>query len=311
MKSNILLETGTNELEILEFTVAGNNYGINVAKVKELMQFSSVRPMPNANPCLEGVFQPRDELFTVLNLAAYLGLPNSDNPERDIFIITSFNSMKVAFHVHGVESIHRVSWTQVEKPDNIIYGNDDGVVTGIIKIGDKIIAILDFEKIVFDISPTSGIDMTELDDRQDSGLCEKPILIAEDSILLRKMLIESLHKAGYDNILSVTNGAEAWNMLSSFRDNRETDLLSQVTCVITDVEMPQMDGMRLTKLIKSDMTLRQLPVVIFSSIIDEQMELKCREVGADAQLSKPEIGKLVGVIDEQLRTGKAPEGGRG
>lgn len=305
MENNILLETGTNELEILEFTIAGNSYGINVAKVKELMQFSDVRPMPNANPCLEGVFQPRDELFTVLNLAAYLGLPDSDNPERDIFIITSFNSMKVAFHVHGVESIHRVSWTQVEKPDNIIYGNDDGVVTGIVKIGGKIIAVLDFEKIVYDISPSSGIDLSELSDRESDSFCEKPILIAEDSILLRKMLVESLHRAGYDNILSVTNGAEAWSMLSGFRDKDESNLPGRVSCVITDIEMPQMDGMRLTKLIKDDAALRQLPVIIFSSIIDEQMELKCRQVGADAQLSKPEIGKLIGVIDGLLRAKNA------
>ena len=107
MKTNVLLETGTNELEILEFTLAGKSFGINVAKVKELMQYCEVRSLPNAHPCVEGVFQPRDELYTVLNLASYLSLPESDNQSKDIYIITSFNNMKVAFHVHGVESIHR------------------------------------------------------------------------------------------------------------------------------------------------------------------------------------------------------------
>ena len=94
-------------------------------------------------------------------------------------------------------------------------------------------------------------------------------------------------------------------MLSGFRDKDESNLPGRVSCVITDIEMPQMDGMRLTKLIKDDTVLRQLPVIIFSSIIDEQMELKCRQVGADAQLSKPEIGKLIGVIDGLLRAKNA------
>ncbi|MGE4484046.1 MAG: chemotaxis protein [Oscillospiraceae bacterium] len=302
MNSNILLETGTNELEVLEFTIAGNSYGINVAKVKELMQYNNVRSLPNSHPCVEGVFQPRDELYTVLNLSSYLGLPESDNVERDIYIITSFNSMKVAFHVHGVESIHRFSWADVEKPDSIISGGGEGIVTGIVKIGKKIIAILDFEKITYDISPDTGIKLTELDERQKNGLCEKTILIAEDSILLRKLINESLHKAGYNNILSVTNGAEAWNMLDGFKaKDGGKDLRSYVACVITDIEMPQMDGLHLTKRIKEDPVLKQLPVVIFSSIIDEQMELKCQEVGAEAQLSKPKINQLVGIIDGLLR----------
>lgn len=300
MKSNILLETGTNELEILEFMVGGNSYGINVAKIKELMRRSEVRPMPNAHPCIEGVFQPRSELYTVLNLAAYLGIPDSVEPEKDIFIICSFNSMQVAFHVHGVESIHRVSWAEIEKPDSIIYGGVDGVVTGIAKVGGKIIAILDFEKITYDISPDTGIQLADLDERRESGVCECPILIAEDSILLRKMIIEALHKAGYANILSVTNGAEAWDMLERFKE-REEDLFSQVSLLITDIEMPQMDGLHLTKRVKDDPVLRTLPVIVFSSIIDEQMKVKCEQVGVDAQLTKPEIGKLVGIIDGLLQ----------
>ncbi len=300
MKTNILLDTGTNELEILEFSLAGSSFGINVAKVKELMQSCEVRALPNAHPCVEGVFQPRDELYTVLNLSAYLGLPESPDPQKDIFIITSFNNMRVAFHVHGVESIHRFSWTDIEKPDSIIYGGNDGVVTGIVKIEGKISAILDFEKIAFDINPETGIKMEEIDDLGPREKFEKPILIAEDSVLLRRMLLEALHKSGYGNILSVTNGAEAWEMLKKIKESEE-DISQAVSLVITDIEMPQMDGMHLTKRIKEDPVFRKLPVVIFSSIIDEQMRLKCEQVGADAQLSKPEIGRLVTIVDELIR----------
>jgi len=299
METSILLDTGTNELEILEFTLGGASFGINVAKVKELMQYCEVRALPNAHPCVEGVFQPRDELYTVLDLASYLGLPGSENPQKDIYIITHFNNMKAAFHVHGVESIHRFSWTEIEKPDNIVYGGKDGVVTGIVKINGQISAILDFEKIAYDINPETGIKLSEIEELGKRRESEKTILVAEDSVLLRKMLLEALHKAGYINILSVTNGAEAWAMLEKLKES-DGDPPEGVSLVIADIEMPQMDGMHLTKRIKDDPKLRKIPVVIFSSIIDEQMRLKCEQVGADAQLSKPEIGKLVSVIDGLL-----------
>lgn len=300
METSILLDPGTNELEILEFTLGGASFGINVAKVKELMQYCEVRALPNAHPCVEGVFQPRDELYTVLDLASYLGLPASENPQKDIYIITHFNNMKAAFHVHGVESIHRFSWTEIEKPDNIIYGGKDGVVTGIVKINGKISAILDFEKIAYDVNPETGIKLSDIEALGERRESEKTILIAEDSVLLRKMLLEALQKAGYINILSVTNGAEAWAMLDKLRES-DGDPQERVSLVIADVEMPQMDGMHLTKRIKDDPKLRKIPVVIFSSIIDEQMRIKCAQVGADAQISKPEIGKLVSVIDGLLQ----------
>ncbi len=299
MKTDILLETGTNELEVLEFTVGGKSFGINVAKVKELMQRHEVRHLPNAHPCVEGVFQPRDEVYTVIDLAAYLGMPPSEDATKDIYIIAHFNSMKVAFHVHGVESIHRFSWEQIEKPDEIIYGGQDGIVTGIVKMGGKISTILDFEKIAYDISPRTGIKMEEIDQMGERSECDRPILIAEDSMLLRKMLVESLNRAGYSNILSVTNGAEAWSILAGLLE-KEGKPEDAVALLITDIEMPQMDGLHLTKRIKEDKALRKIPVVIFSSIIDEQMSIKCKQVGADAQLTKPEIGKLVKVIDDLI-----------
>ncbi len=118
-------------------------------------------------------------------------------------------------------------------------------------------------------------------------------------MLLRKMLVESLNRAGYSNILSVTNGAEAWSILAGLLE-KEGKPEDAVALLITDIEMPQMDGLHLTKRIKEDKALRKIPVVIFSSIIDEQMSIKCKQVGADAQLTKPEIGKLVKVIDDLI-----------
>ena len=298
--SNILLETGTNELEILEFVISGNSYGINVAKITELMQKQEVQEMPLSHPCVEGVFQPRSEVYTIVDLAMYLGLSQSENPEKDIFIITNFNQMNIAFHVHAVESIFRISWQDIEKPDSIIYGGQEGVVTGIAKVNDRIISILDFEKITFDISPETGIDLNTVKAYAGIDREHLPIVVAEDSALLRKMLTEALHTSGYHNLIILNNGEEAWEHLTRIKQSGTTNILAKVACLITDIEMPKMDGHRLTKLVKSDPLFRDIPVIIFSSLIDENMQKKGLEVGADAQLSKPEIANLVGVIDTMI-----------
>ena len=301
--NNILLETGTNELELLVFVIAGNSYGINVSKITELMQIQEIQAVPRSNPYIEGIFQPRDEVYTIINLAAYLDLAPSEVPDKDIYIITSFNKMSVAFHVHAVESIHRISWEDIEKPNSIIYGGTEGIVTGIAKINDQIISILDFEKITYDISPETGINLDDVKDYTGTDRKDTKILVSEDSALLRKMLLEALHTAGYSDIIMTTNGQDAWNFLEGVKNHTEP-LSDQVNCVITDIEMPQMDGHRLTKLIKSDPLFSKLPVVIFSSLIDETMRLKGIDVGADAQLSKPEIANLVSTIGEVLNEAK-------
>ena len=303
--TNILLETGTNELEILEFVISGNSYGINVAKITELMQTQEVQEMPLSHPCVEGVFQPRDEVYTIVDLAKYLGLGESEFPDKDIFIITNFNQMNIAFHVHAVESIFRISWQDIEKPDSIIYGGQEGVVTGIAKVNDRIISILDFEKITFDISPETGIDLDTV--KAYAGIDREsiPIVVAEDSALLRKMLSEALHTSGYQNLKILNNGEEAWEFMSEAKLADPHNVLSNVSCLITDIEMPRMDGHRLTKLVKSDPVLMEVPVIIFSSLIDENMQKKGVEVGADAQLSKPEIAELVGIVDTMVSRSKS------
>lgn len=299
--SEILLESGTNELEIMEFTIAGNTFGINVAKVTEIMKYSHVKMMPGSHPNVEGVFKPRDTIITVVDLPSYMGLSQSENPDRDMFIITGFNKMNAAFHVHTVEGIHRVSWSDIEKPDSTIYGGTDGLATGIAKFKDKLITIVDFEKIIFDISPSTGIQMSEIYDLGERERSTKPIIIAEDSILLKKLILEALHEAGYSNVTSHLNGEDAWNQISAIRDTIGDDPIHTKCCaLITDIEMPKMDGHRLTKLVKDDPVLRKIPVIIFSSLINDEMRVKGEQLGANAQLTKPEIGKLVATIDNLI-----------
>lgn len=298
METSILLENGTNELEVLEFTVAGNHYGINVAKIREITTYQNVTPVPNSHPSIEGIFMPRDAMITVVNLSKELGLNKNTDAENDMMIITNFNKLNIAFHVDNVLGIHRVSWADIIKPDNTINTSDMGVATGIIKIDQRLIIILDFEKIVSDISPETGLKVSDIDSFGVRNRNETPIIMAEDSALLSKLILDSLNKAGYVNVEAFPNGQEAWDKLTEYKDK---DIINQkVKCIITDIEMPLMDGHRLIKLCKSDDVLCNIPIVIFSSLVNEEMRRKGEALGADAQLSKPEIGSLVSTIDRLL-----------
>ena len=299
MDTNILLENGTNELEVLEFVVNGNHYGINVAKVREIISYVPVTPVPNAHPAIEGIFMPRDTMITAINLEKVLGFPGQPTKSTDMMIITNFNKLNIAFHVHSVLGIHRVSWTDIIKPDATLSNKGASVATGIIRVDEKLIIILDFEKIVTDISPETGLKVSEIDRLGVRSRNESPILIAEDSPLLSKLITDSLIKAGYTNVIVTNNGQEAWDKLNSLRT--EGNVLEKVKCIVTDIEMPLMDGHRLTKLVKTDETLKEIPLVIFSSLVNDEMRVKGQSLGADAQLSKPEIGNLVKIIDDLIK----------
>ncbi|MBR5406992.1 MAG: chemotaxis protein CheV [Lachnospiraceae bacterium] len=296
MDTKILLENGTNELEILEFKLGDNSYGINVAKINEIIPYQAVTPVPNSHPSIEGIFMPRETMITAIDLRNALQLGES-KPEG-LFIITNFNKLDVAFHVDKVVGINRFSWKQIIKPDATINNEQDGISTGVIKMDGRLVIILDFEKIVTDISPETGLKVAEIDALGARERSETPIVIAEDSHLLNKLISDALNKAGYVNQKRTEDGLAAWNYINECLNEGTLD--EKVACVITDIEMPQMDGHRLTKLIKSDDRLKHIPVVIFSSLVNEEMRRKGEALGADAQLSKPEIGLLVQEIDKLL-----------
>ena len=300
MDTKILLENGTNELEVLEFKLDGNAYGINVAKIKEIINYQEVTPVPNAHPSVEGIFMPRDTMITAINLKNCLQRGVSE--PGGLFIVTNFNKLDIAFHVDSVVGIHRVSWREIIKPGTTISTSEDGVSTGIIKFDDRLIIILDFEKIVTDINPETGLKVADIEELGERHRIDVPILIAEDSPLLNKLIVDSLHKAGYVNLIHTENGQQAYDVIQECK--KEGTLKEHVQCIITDIEMPLMDGHRLTKLVKSDDDTKDIPIVIFSSLVNDDMKRKGEALGANAQLSKPEIGNLVRVVDELVLAGK-------
>ena len=299
MNTNILLESGTNELELLEFQVGDNNYGINISKVVEIMINQEVTPVPNAPAEVEGVFIPRDKLISVIDLHKVLNTTH-ENSSKEIFIICEFNRINVAFHVTRVKGIQRISWSDISDPPSVANGSSDsaaGLSTGVAKIDDRIIIILDFEKIVSTLNRDAGLDLHGLEHalRPSMAVGNKRIVVADDSKFLNKMITESLNNIGFHNIISFSNGSDAWEYVSSFRDAGD-DITDHIACVISDIEMPKMDGHRLTKLIKDDSVLCKIPVLLFSSLINEQMIAKGKTVGADGQFSKPQITELINYL---------------
>lgn len=294
----ILLESGTNELEIVEFQVGSNRFGINVIKVKEIIQPIPVTFIPHAHPHMEGIIQLRGEVLPVIQVGKVLGLPIVSNTEQEKYVVAEFNKQKVVFHVDNVTQIHRISWDQIEKPSDLYQGGTSHVI-GVIKREEEMLLLLDFERIIMDINPESGISVDSVKKMGKRERSNKKIVIAEDSPLLRKLLHDTLNEAGYVNLEFFENGKDALNYLESL-EKISPDVSEHVQMVVTDIEMPQMDGHALTKMIKGNNNLSKLPVVIFSSLITDDLRHKGDQVGAEDQVSKPEITELVLKIDQYI-----------
>lgn len=292
----ILLESGTNELEIVEFCIGKNKFGINVIKVKEIIHPIPVTFIPHAHPTVEGIIELRGEVLPVINVALSLGLPPSETPQDDKYIVAEFNKQKIVFHVHSVTQIHRISWQEIEKPSDMYQGQNSQVI-GVVKLRGEMVLLLDFEKIVVDINPDSGINVQQVKKLGKRERSTKRLLVAEDSPLLRKLLFDTLSEAGFYQVEFFENGKDAFLYLESLAEVGK-NITEEIQLVITDIEMPQMDGHHLTKRIKEHSALKKLPVIIFSSLITDDLRHKGEMVGADFQVSKPEIAELVLTIDK-------------
>lgn len=297
-ESRILLESGNNELELLEFEVNGLRYGINVAKVAEIIQGRELTESPESHHAVRGMFSLREKVVSVIDLNRVLFNKDVELNERNIFIVTNFNELDMAFLAENVTSISRYRWSDIKKPDGIISNAETGVITGIVNDGNHLICILDFEKIVSEINPDYRLDSQKIDDslmNKKKDRSDINLLIAEDSKMLNRLIVDTLKKAGY-NVLSTEDGSEAWNLISGCSSAEELE--ERFQCLITDIEMPTMDGLTLAKNIKSDRRYNSLPIVVFSSLVNEALIRKVRDMNIEVMITKPDIAKLVETIDE-------------
>ncbi|AFZ90460.1 chemotaxis protein CheV [Bacillus velezensis] len=292
---DILLDSGTNELEIVKFEVGVNTFGINVMKVREIIQPVDVTSVPQSHKDVEGMIKLRGEILPVISLYTFFGV-DAEGAKDDKYIVTEFNKRKIVFHVGSVSQIHRVSWEAIEKPTSLNQGMERHL-TGIIKLEETMIFLPDYEKIIYDIESASGVETYHVHQEGfDERRAGKKLIIVEDSPLLMRLLTDELTEAGYSEIVTFENGKEAYDYVVKLTDNG-ANLSDHIDMIISDIEMPKMDGHRLTKLLKDNPQSSDVPIMIFSSLITDDLRHRGEVVGADEQISKPEISELIKKVD--------------
>lgn len=307
---DILLETGTNEVEFLEFYLRGQSFGVNVAKVKQLIRFDQdkLTRLPEAFPSVVGSLDHLERNIPIVNLGKHLKRPMQENNDHRIVIITDFNNAMTGFIVDGVNKIHRITWDKLQ-PVSSALEHLNPRITGVVLVEKREVLILDFEYILDDIRPDlalgnkENILIEEDEEPPHKTVTEKrqsaTVYFAEDSSLFRHTLLNSLHKVGYQKVMSFENGKELFKGVKALA--RETigdgeKLSDHIDLVLTDIEMPQMDGLTLCKRLKE--ADKSLPVVVLSSLITDEMAHKCESVGADANISKKNLNLLLQIMDQ-------------
>jgi two-component system chemotaxis response regulator CheV len=311
-KTDILLKSGTNELEIITFflqwhdqttdSISRTAYGINAAKVRELVAMpENLTEIPESVSAMKGVFLLRDRTIPLVDLCDWFGYVPDLSPEAKakwVVIVTEINGKFFGFIAHGVDKVYRVSWTKIMPPPPIIAHYSS--LTGVCLVDGNIIQMVDFESIIASIDPSMVIDSDahSIRERPDSDQADKAVVIADDSHLIQDQIRKTLERAGY-RVVSHSDGQSAWEYLEKLRTNGTVH--DQVLAVVSDIEMPRMDGHNLCKRIKENTGYDGIPVMLFSSLVNDLALHKGHAVGADDQISKPELGQLVTRLQDCLR----------
>ena len=315
-KTDILLQSGTNELEIITLflqwldpvsgSVTKTAYGINAAKVRELVAMpTTLTAMPESPIAMKGVFLLRDRTIPLVDLCEWFGYQpdlSSEATAKWVVIVTEINGKFFGFIAHGVDKVYRVSWTKILPPPELIAHHSS--LTGVCLVDNSIIQMVDFESIIASIDPSMVIDSEAhaVTSRPDAEQVEKAVVIADDSRMIQDQIRKTLEKAGY-RVVAHSDGQEAWDYLEGLRV--AGSLHDEVLAVITDIEMPRMDGHNFCMRIKENREYDGIPVMLFSSLINDTARHKGAAVGADDQISKPELGQLVTRLQDCLHRVKA------
>ncbi|MCE0492405.1 chemotaxis protein [Vibrio salinus] len=317
--STILTESGTNELEIIEFHLEkvlpdGSTktcyYGINVAKVREVIQVPETTDYPNAQPHMLGVFSSRDVLTPLVDLAGWLGVKTKEGFDNKFVIVTDFNKMTNGFLIDSISRIHRISWNDVESPSQFLESGEQDCVVAVVRMDGNLIMILDFEKIIADINPELSMEKYDIQKDKSVNLNQKmvskrngaTIMVVDDSAFIRSLIQDTLSSAGY-NVIVAKDGGEAYEKLIGIAESAKEEGVKTsdlIDALVTDVEMPRMDGMHLVKKLRDSADYAELPIVMFSSLMSEDNRAKALLLGANDTITKPELGRMVAMMDQYI-----------
>jgi two-component system chemotaxis response regulator CheV len=297
---------GTNKLEILLFSLGTDQrtnrrevFGINVFKVREVMRTPEITAAPEMPSSVEGMVSLRGSLVPVIDLAKYAGIVTSSRP--DIMIVTEYNGHTQGFLVESVDTILRLDWSAMRVPPDMITNRMAGLVTAVTELeNNTLVMMMDVEKV---LAETSLVDDSHLFINVTPIKEDRMIFFADDSVVARKQIERTLEAMNIKYVQAI-NGLRAWEELQ--RMAMQADLsghkLSDVLhLVLTDVEMPEMDGYMLTKMIKSDARFAGIPVLMHSSLSGASNQKLGESVGVDAYVSKFEPQKLSMKLREMLK----------
>ena len=294
----VTTEVGTNEWQLVVFVLGDQSFAINVDKTREILRWPGCRAIPDAPAALIGITSVRGEVLPMVDLRVFLGIQPVTPIEQSKVIIAEFNEVKLGFVVDAVERIYRI---KSEDLDSTMTGKYLGDwILYVIKRDTRNVLLLDYEAIVQTISPQLVIQHNAADSAKARAMLEEVgrpadyrIIVAEDSPLIRKQVEDALTASGFTNLKICPDGKVAYDAI--VKDREACDLL------ITDVEMPRLDGLTLTRRIKENLETKNIPVVVFSSIMANDIKNKAASVGANYQVTKPEINQLVECVVKVIR----------
>jgi two-component system, chemotaxis family, chemotaxis protein CheV len=289
-----ILKVGSNEMELVDFRIfkrEGDSvyegiYGINVAKVREIIRFPKLTELPGTPPFIEGIFDLRGVVIPVVNLAKWMGVEAPEGVDKEArVIITEFNNILIGFVVHEAKRIRRINWKDIEPASFVSSdgGMDSSKITGVTRIeDDAVLLILDLESVVQELGlyqPASG----KLEDGKYnfSGY----VLLLDDSSTARRIIKEALEQMGFD-VIEATDGENGLKILEDLYTKYGEDIASKVRLIASDIEMPLMDGFHFAANVKADARFKMIPIVFNSSISDYFSESRGKEAGGEAYLVK-------------------------
>jgi len=303
------LKVGSNEMELVDFRIRKQEddaiyegiYGINVSKVREIIRVPALTELPGTPEFIEGIFDLREVVIPVVNLAKWMGIKEpEDSAKNSRVIITEFNNVLIGFIVHEAKRIRRINWSDIESASFMSSSGslDSNKITGVTKIeDDNVLLILDLESVVQDLGLYEpDVDNIPQELEEFAGLA----LVLDDSVTARKIVKDALVKMGF-HVVEAMDGEEGLLKLDELYDTYGDNLSNTLKIIISDVEMPKMDGFHFAAKVKEDERLKNIPIVFNSSISDHFSEGRGLDAGGEAYLVKFEASSFYNEVARVVR----------